>query len=123
LPIGFEIVRELHVVLGVSAGEEGATGAQAVFEGIEADGGLSLGAFGTGRVLRILLVKLLAVSLKLTCWIFLFGVGGLVLITRFKNRTRVRAKGRAEEGGELVSSLIGGGCGGGIYFRDTDILI
>jgi hypothetical protein len=35
---------------------------------------------------------------------------------RFNDRARVIGTGRTSEGGGVVSDLVGGGCGGGLYF-------
>ena len=59
LPLGFEISPELLVILGVFAGDEEATGTQAVSEGVEAYGGLALRSFRTGGLLGILPVGFL----------------------------------------------------------------
>jgi hypothetical protein len=51
LPLGFEIGPELLVFLGVFAGEDEVTGTQAVGEGVEAHGFLTLPSLRTGGVL------------------------------------------------------------------------
>src|ERR1039458_5431368 len=53
LPVGFQLVPELGVVRGVFVGEDGGAGAQAVGEGVEADGVLALGGFRTSRMLGV----------------------------------------------------------------------
>ena len=59
LPLGFEVGPQLPIVLRVFVEDEDATGAQAVFEGVEANGGLSLGCVRTGGLLGILPVGFL----------------------------------------------------------------
>ena len=79
VPLGFEIGPELLIVGGVLAGDEDATGTQAVGEGVESHGGLTR----TQRVPRFSdrwsaghsAGWLLAVSRKLTYVIHLFGCG------------------------------------------------
>jgi hypothetical protein len=56
MPLGYELVPELFVLFLFFVRDEGATGAEAVGEGIEAHGGLSLWRDGTGRMLRIFAV-------------------------------------------------------------------
>ena len=58
LPVGIQLVPEPGVVRGVFVGEDGGAGAQAVGEGVEADGVLALICFWTGRLLSILPVGL-----------------------------------------------------------------
>ena len=59
LPVGFQLVPELGVVRGVFVGEHGGAGAQAVGEGIEADGRLPSRSCRTGRMLGIVPVGFL----------------------------------------------------------------
>jgi hypothetical protein len=70
-PIGFQIVPKPVVALGTVAGQDGAAGAQAVGEGVEADDGFALGGSRTGRMLGILPVGYVVAFLKSTCGIFL----------------------------------------------------
>ena len=46
LPLGFEVGPQLPIVLRVFVEDEDATGAQAVFEGVEANGAFPSGVFG-----------------------------------------------------------------------------
>jgi hypothetical protein len=55
-PLGYELIPKLFVLFLFFGADEGATGAEAVGEGIEAHGGLSLWRGGTGRMPRILAV-------------------------------------------------------------------
>jgi hypothetical protein len=58
MPLGYELVPELFVLFLFFVTEEGATGAEAVGEGIEAHGRLTLGSLWTRRLLRVLAVGL-----------------------------------------------------------------
>jgi hypothetical protein len=66
LPVGFHLVPEPGVVRGVFVGDDGGAGAQAVSEGVEADGGFALWGFRTGRMLRVLTVGLVLLLRKLS---------------------------------------------------------
>ena len=59
LPVGFQFVPELGVVRGVFVGEDGGAGAQAVGEGVEADGRFAFWSFRTSGMLGIVPVGLL----------------------------------------------------------------
>src|ERR1017187_8130871 len=54
LPVGIQLVPELGVVRGVFAFQDGGAGAQAVGEGVEADGGFAFRGFRTRGMLGIL---------------------------------------------------------------------
>ncbi|HYW42530.1 MAG TPA: hypothetical protein VE959_06715 [Bryobacteraceae bacterium] len=53
LPFGFEIIAEPLKILLLFAGEDDPAGAEAVTQGIEANGGLSLGSSGARRETRV----------------------------------------------------------------------
>jgi len=48
-PLGLELVAEALKFLAVLAGQHGGAGAKSVTEGVEGNGGLSLGSFGASR--------------------------------------------------------------------------
>ena len=50
LPFGFQIITELIEFNAAFAGQDYGAGAKAVSKGVQADGGLSLGSFGAGRL-------------------------------------------------------------------------
>jgi len=58
LPFGFQITAELLKILLGFAGQDDAAGAQAVTQGVQADGGLSLGSSGASREERVATVGL-----------------------------------------------------------------
>ncbi|HYW48706.1 MAG TPA: hypothetical protein VE959_37930 [Bryobacteraceae bacterium] len=58
LPFGFQAIAKLLKFLGVFAGEDDPAGAKAVTQGVEANGGLSLGSFGASRQKRVATIGL-----------------------------------------------------------------
>jgi hypothetical protein len=98
LPVGFQLVPELGVVRGVFVGEDGGAGAQAVGEGVEADGVLALGCFRTSRCWEFCRLDFWFFS-EITMLVILrksdSGCWGRNAHTRFNDRTRVVRKSRA----------------------------
>jgi hypothetical protein len=56
-PLAYKPVPKLFVLFLFFVGDEGATGAEAVGEGVEADSGLPLWSLGTRRLLRVFGVR------------------------------------------------------------------